>query len=80
MATDSNRKDLAAWANDRRAEFEKLLKEFVETPSVSADPARKGDVRRCAELAVATVKRRSSRPRGIPWCTRPSTRGKTCRR
>ncbi len=57
MAIDSNRKELAAWAVERRGEFEQLLKQFVETPSVSSDPARKGDIRRCAELAVATVKR-----------------------
>jgi acetylornithine deacetylase/succinyl-diaminopimelate desuccinylase-like protein len=57
MAIESSRKELAAWAIERRGEFEQLLKQFVETPSVSADPARKGDVRKCAELAVATVKR-----------------------
>ncbi len=57
MATDSNRKELATWANDHRPEFETLLREFVETPSISADPARQGDVRRCAELAAATIKR-----------------------
>ena len=57
MAIESNRKELASWATDKRAEFERILKEFVETPSVSADPARKGDVRKCAELAVSTVKR-----------------------
>lgn len=57
MAIDSNRKELAAWAVEKRGEFEQLLRQFVETPSVSSDPARKGDIRRCAELAVATVKR-----------------------
>jgi acetylornithine deacetylase/succinyl-diaminopimelate desuccinylase-like protein len=42
---------LRAFATDHRATFEKELKTLVEIPSVSADPARAGDVRRCAEAA-----------------------------
>ena len=51
-----DKKSLAAYATRERGAFESKLKQFVETPSVSADPARKDDVRRCADLAVKTVR------------------------
>jgi acetylornithine deacetylase/succinyl-diaminopimelate desuccinylase-like protein len=53
MKTD--KKSLAAWAVGERDRFEEKLKQFVEIPSVSADPARAGDIRRCADAAVALV-------------------------
>ena len=51
------RKDLQEFARRHRSAFESLLAEFVEVPSVSADPERKGDVERTAELALATLRR-----------------------
>jgi acetylornithine deacetylase/succinyl-diaminopimelate desuccinylase-like protein len=48
---------LFAHARSRRAEYEALLAEFVEVPSVSADPAHKVDIERAAELAAATLRR-----------------------
>ena len=51
------RKELQDFARRHRGAFESLLAEFVEVPSVSADPDRKGDVERTAELAVATLRR-----------------------
>src|SRR5690242_17665011 len=42
---------LAAFAAEQRGAFEAELKKLVEIPSVSADPARAGDGRRCAEAA-----------------------------
>jgi acetylornithine deacetylase/succinyl-diaminopimelate desuccinylase-like protein len=53
MKTD--KKSLAAWAEKERDRFEETLKKFVEIPSVSADPNRTGDIRRCADAAVALV-------------------------
>jgi acetylornithine deacetylase/succinyl-diaminopimelate desuccinylase-like protein len=47
---------LAAFAKREREHFEAKLKEFVEIPSVSSDPERKGDIRRCAETAAATIR------------------------
>ena len=55
MALD--RKDLQDFARRQRGAFESLLAEFVEVPSVSADPERKGDVERIAELGAATLRR-----------------------
>lgn len=51
-----DKKSLLAWAREHRADFESTLKQFVETPSVSADPLREADIRRCAELAAAKIR------------------------
>jgi acetylornithine deacetylase/succinyl-diaminopimelate desuccinylase-like protein len=51
------RKQLQDYARRERAAFESLLGAFVEIPSVSADPDRKGDVERTAELGAATLRR-----------------------
>jgi acetylornithine deacetylase/succinyl-diaminopimelate desuccinylase-like protein len=51
------RRELQEFARRERGAFESLLAEFVEVPSVSADPDRKADVERVAELAVATLRR-----------------------
>jgi acetylornithine deacetylase/succinyl-diaminopimelate desuccinylase-like protein len=50
------RDELEHFADKERDRFEGLLKDFVEVPSVSADPARKPDVERCAELGAATLR------------------------
>jgi acetylornithine deacetylase/succinyl-diaminopimelate desuccinylase-like protein len=51
------RPELEAFARRERDSYEALLRDFVEVPSVSADPARKGDIERVAELAAATLRR-----------------------
>jgi len=50
------RAELEHFAAKERDRFEDLLKDFVEVPSVSADPAHKPDVERCAELGAATLR------------------------
>jgi len=47
---------LTRWAGESREPFEALLKAFVEIPSVSSDPERKGAIRQMADLAVQTIK------------------------
>ena len=70
-----DRPGLEAFARRERESYEALLREFVEVPSVSADPARKGDVERVAELAAATLRRFGGRaelhrvPGGAPVVT-----------
>jgi acetylornithine deacetylase/succinyl-diaminopimelate desuccinylase-like protein len=44
---------IAARERDR---FEETLKDFVQIPSVSADPARRRDVEQVAELGAATIR------------------------
>jgi acetylornithine deacetylase/succinyl-diaminopimelate desuccinylase-like protein len=51
-----SRNELDHFAAKERDRFEDMLKDFVEVASVSADPAHKPDVERCAELAAATLR------------------------
>jgi acetylornithine deacetylase/succinyl-diaminopimelate desuccinylase-like protein len=50
------KKALAAWAVKERERFENTLKQFVEIPSVSAEPERLRDIRRCAETAAQLIR------------------------
>ena len=50
------RGELEEYATKSREHFERLLKEFVEIPSVSAEPDRRKDLERCAELGAATIR------------------------
>lgn len=51
-----SRSELDGYAAKERDRFEEMLKDFVEVPSVSADPAHKKDVEQVAELAAATLR------------------------
>jgi acetylornithine deacetylase/succinyl-diaminopimelate desuccinylase-like protein len=46
------RADLQSYAKTQRPDYERVLKEIVEIPSVSVEPQRKGEVRRAAEYAA----------------------------
>ena len=48
---------LGRFAESRRAPFEDELRALVEIPSVSSDPARSADIRRCARAAVELFRR-----------------------
>ena len=50
------RSELERFAAKERDRFEETLKDFVEVPSISADPGRKADVEQCAELGAATIR------------------------
>jgi acetylornithine deacetylase/succinyl-diaminopimelate desuccinylase-like protein len=54
---------LTAFAKRERDRFERTLKDFVEIPTVSADPNRQRDIRRCADLASQTIREFG----GEPW-------------
>jgi acetylornithine deacetylase/succinyl-diaminopimelate desuccinylase-like protein len=47
---------LKKWAAQERTRFEKTLKQFVEIPSVSADPDRASDIHRCADAAAQLIR------------------------
>jgi acetylornithine deacetylase/succinyl-diaminopimelate desuccinylase-like protein len=51
-----SRSSLLAYAHDVRRRYERELAALVELPSVSADPARAGDVRRAAAAAARLVR------------------------
>lgn len=57
MTLKIEKKALQQFARDHRSEFEGLLKEFVDVPTVSAQPQHKPDIARGVDLAVATIKR-----------------------
>jgi acetylornithine deacetylase/succinyl-diaminopimelate desuccinylase-like protein len=57
MPTTLNRDDLRAFASAHRDEFEGLLRQFVETPTVSVDPAHTADITEGVELTVQTIER-----------------------
>src|SRR5215203_5726233 len=50
------KKALAAWAKAEREPFESALQQFVEIPSVSSDPSRAEDIRRCADEAAQLIR------------------------
>jgi acetylornithine deacetylase/succinyl-diaminopimelate desuccinylase-like protein len=50
-----DRKELISWAAGERDRFEAKLKEFVEIPSVSADPDHRKDIDRCADAAAQII-------------------------
>ena len=57
MSEGLNRPDLLSFAKNNRAEYEALLRQFVETPSVSVDPAHLPDIQKVADLAAATIRK-----------------------
>lgn len=73
MAFD--RKQLAAFAKENRGAFESLLKEFVEVPTVSAQPEHKHDIARGVELAAATIRDFGGRPEVIETAGNPIVHG-----
>ncbi len=56
MASALDRKQLYSFAESHRKEYETLLKTFVETPTVSSDPAHANDIRAGLELTVETFR------------------------
>src|SRR5258708_31226154 len=53
--SSTSRADYQTFATSHRADFERWLAELVNIPTVSVDPARAADVRRCAESARARL-------------------------
>ena len=56
MGNGFSKEELKGYAGGKRAEFEKILSEIVEIPTVSVEPDRKGEVRRGAEYAASLLK------------------------
>lgn len=51
-----SKNELVAFARGERDRFERALRQFVEVPTVSSEPDRQRDIRRCAELAAQTIR------------------------
>jgi acetylornithine deacetylase/succinyl-diaminopimelate desuccinylase-like protein len=67
---------LVAFAKRERDRFERALKEFVEIPTVSADPNRQRDIRRCVDLAVKTIREFGGEPSIIETAGNPIIHGR----
>jgi len=57
MPTPLDRSKLFSYANDHRQEYESLLRRFVETPTVSCDPAYAEDIKKGLDLTVGTFEK-----------------------
>ncbi|HEY3038945.1 MAG TPA: M20/M25/M40 family metallo-hydrolase [Pyrinomonadaceae bacterium] len=57
MANPLDRNELFLFAKNHREEYEALLKRFVETPTVSCDPAHAEDIRAGLDLTVETLRK-----------------------
>lgn len=62
MSGELSRDSLVSFARNHRTEYEDLLREFVETPTVSVDPAHAGDIEKGVEMVVETFKRFGAKP------------------
>jgi acetylornithine deacetylase/succinyl-diaminopimelate desuccinylase-like protein len=56
-----SRDNLLSFAKAHRAEYEDLLRQFVETPTVSVDPAHANDIKKGVEMVVETFKKFGAR-------------------
>jgi acetylornithine deacetylase/succinyl-diaminopimelate desuccinylase-like protein len=56
MAKNLDRAALVSFAESHRDEYEELLRRFVETPTVSVDPAHAEDIRKGVDLTVETLR------------------------
>src|ERR1700687_252006 len=56
MGNGFSKDALKRYAAEKRPEFEKVLSEIVDIPTVSVEPDRKGEVRRGAEYAASLLK------------------------
>lgn len=57
MPTSLNRDALISFAKNHREEYESLLRNFVETPTVSCDPSHANDITKGVELTVKTIEK-----------------------
>ena len=67
---------LTAFAKRERDRFERTLKDFVEIPTVSADPNRQRDIRRCADLAAQTIRDFGGEPSILETAGNPIVHGR----
>ncbi len=74
MAVDKS--SLKAFASRERARFEQMLEQFVEIPTVSSEPERQRDIRRCAELAAQTIRDFGGEPAILETAGNPIVHGR----
>jgi acetylornithine deacetylase/succinyl-diaminopimelate desuccinylase-like protein len=73
--TAFSKETLVQYAASERPAFETALKEFVEIPTISVDPARRPDVARGAEYAAGLIRRFGGEARVLPTGGHPLVHG-----
>lgn len=71
MKTELDVDVVGAYATSIRQEYEKSLKQMVDVPSVSMDPEKKGDIRKCAEVAAELLRRAGAKAQIIETSGNP---------
>jgi acetylornithine deacetylase/succinyl-diaminopimelate desuccinylase-like protein len=66
---------LGSFADAEKGAFESTLRQFVEIPTVSVDPARKADVARGADFAAELIRKMGGEARVIPTPGHPIVHG-----
>ena len=61
MPHELSRESLVSFAKGHRDEYEELLRQFVETPTVSVDPAHAEDIKKGVDMVVETFKKFGAR-------------------
>jgi acetylornithine deacetylase/succinyl-diaminopimelate desuccinylase-like protein len=67
---------LTAFAKRERDAYERALKDLVEIPSVSSEPARAGDIRRCADYAASLIRQFGGEARIVETAGYPMVHGR----
>jgi acetylornithine deacetylase/succinyl-diaminopimelate desuccinylase-like protein len=70
------KKTLAAWAKSERDNYEAALKQMVEIPSVSADPAHQKDVLACADAAAELIRSMGGKAKILKTAGNPLIHGR----
>jgi acetylornithine deacetylase/succinyl-diaminopimelate desuccinylase-like protein len=71
-----SKNELLAFARAERERFERTLRQFVEIPTVSSEPDRQHDIRRCADLAAQTIREFGGEPRILETAGNPIIHGR----
>jgi acetylornithine deacetylase/succinyl-diaminopimelate desuccinylase-like protein len=71
-----SKNELLAFARAERERFERTLRQFVEIPTVSSEPDRQRDIRRCADLAAQTIREFGGEPRILETAGNPIIHGR----
>jgi acetylornithine deacetylase/succinyl-diaminopimelate desuccinylase-like protein len=68
--------NIEAFVRAVQSEFEMKLQEWVEIPTISADPERKSDIQRCADAAVSYLQSLGGEAAAVPTPGNPVVVGK----
>src|SRR5438132_3929629 len=71
-----SKNELLAFARGERERFERTLRQFVEVPTVSSEPERQPDIRRCADLAAQTIREFGGEARILETAGNPIIHGR----